>query len=172
MFLKHPLFWKEWKTVKWWSGIIGSMFLVMFLAIGNSLSQFQEMTLGKDGTVMTYSYGAGQGGPVIEPIFLRIFSSSFTTLTILLLPVIIMMSIMFFQSDRKENVGMFISSLPFTKREQFRVKWFTGVLAFTIPFLLATLLLVLMRQVNIGWITPWYSTMGYGDMLGYAKLNC
>ena len=167
MFLKHPLFWKEWKIAKWWSGIMASMFLVMFLAISNSLSQRQEIALGRDGVMMTYSYGAGQGGPVIEPIFLRIFSRSFTTATMFLLPVLIIMSIIFFQSDRKENVGMFISSLPFTKREQFKVKWFTGVLAFTIPFLLATLLVVLMRQVNIGWITQWYSEVGYGDMLAY-----
>jgi len=170
MFLKHPLFWKEWKAAKWWSAIIGSMFLVMFLAISNSLSKFQERTLGEGGVLWSYSFRGDQGGPVVEPIFLRVFDNSFAVLALLLIPVIIIMSMMFFQSERKESVGMFISSLPFTRKEQFRVKWFTGVLAFTIPFLLASLLVVLMRQVNIGWMTQWYSEVGYSNMIDYDSV--
>ena len=167
MFFKHPLFWKEWKTAKWWSAIMGSMFVVMFLSLSNSLSQYHERLSGQDGGSVIYSYTTGQGGVVMEPVFLRNFNNNFSALVFFLLPVIIIMSMMLFQSDRKESVGMFISGLPFTKREQFGIKWFVGIIAFTIPFLLATLFTVLIRQVNMGWISQWYSTLGYDGLLAY-----
>ena len=167
MFFKHPLFWKEWKTAKWWSGLITAMFLIMFLSISYSLSQTQEMLLGPEGALSHYSHRIDQGGRIIGPVFLENFNKDFGTLVLLLLPVIVIMSILLFQSDRKDSVGMFMSSLPFTKKEQFKLKWLVGILAFTIPFLLATLLMVIMRQINISWIHQWYSTIGYEGLLAY-----
>ena len=171
MVFKHPLFWKEWKTAKWWSGLMTAMFLIMFLSISHSLSQYQEMILGPGGNPSQYIQRSGQGGHILEPVFLSNFYNNFGTLMVILIPVIIIMSIMLFQSERKEGVGMFISSLPFTKKEQFKVKWLVGILAFTIPFLLAILLAVIMRQVNIGWIHQWYSTLGFDGIVAYDRLG-
>ncbi len=170
MLFKHPLFWKEWKTAKWWSALIGSMFVIMFLSVSNELSRSQEILLRHPEALGSTPYTLRQGGSVLEPIFLRIFDSSFSALAFFLVPVIIIMSMMLFQSDRKESVGMFISSLPFTKDEQFEIKWFAGVLAFTIPYVIATLFAVLMRQVNMGWITQYYSVVGYTKLLDYDNI--
>ncbi|HHX61277.1 MAG TPA: hypothetical protein GX707_11295 [Epulopiscium sp.] len=171
MIFRHPLFWKEWKTVKWWCGLMTAMFLIMFLSVSHSLGQYQEMLLGEDGALTDYVHRIGQGGRVIEPMFLSNFNKSFESLVFLLVPIIVIMSIMLFQSDRKEGVGMFVSSLPFTKKEQFKVKWFVGILAFTIPFLLATVLTVIMRQANISWIRQWYSALGYDGLLTYDAVG-
>lgn len=171
MIFRHPLFWKEWKTVKWWSGLMTAMFLIMFLSVSHSLGQYQEMLLEEDGFLSYYVPEISQGGRVIEPMFLREFNNDFGALVFLLVPVIVMMSIMLFQSDRKEGVGMFVSSLPFTKKEQFKVKWFVGILAFTIPFLFATVLIVIMRQANISWIRLWYSALGYDGLLAYDTVG-
>ena len=115
MFFKHPLFWKEWKTAKWWSAVMASMFLVMFLSMSHSLSQYHEMLLERSKILTSDPYLLSQDGSILEPVFLRIFSNGFSGLVFFLVPVIVIMSILLFQSDRKESVGMFISSLPFTK---------------------------------------------------------
>lgn len=171
MIFKHPLFWKEWKTAKWWSGLISAMFLIAFLSIGQSLSRHQERILGPGSGLSGYIQEPGQGGVVLEPIFLGYFNNAFEVIVLLLIPVIVIMSIMLFQSERKEGVGMFINSLPFTKRDQFKVKWGVGVLTFTIPFLLATLLTIIMRQVNISWIQQWYSSLGFDGIFVYDSLG-
>lgn len=168
MFFKHPLFWKEWKTAKWWSTLMVSMLLVMLLSVNNALSLIYERRLGVSRVLTNIPYITS--GNVEAPIFLRQFYDSFTVLIILWLPVILLMSIILFQSERKENTGMFVSSLPFTKKEQFGIKWFVGVLAITIPFLLATLFTVLMYQANIDWITQWYTISGYDVLLAYDSI--
>ena len=171
MFFKHPLFWKEWKTAKWWSALMGSMFLVMFLSVSNSLSRTYAEYYGQGDVISTYVYRLNHDGRVFEPIFLRIFYNSFSALSVFLLPVIIIMSMMLFQSDRKENIGMFMSSLPFTKKEQFSVKWVVGILAITIPFILALGAAMLIRQSNIDWITRWYGENEISGILAYETVS-
>lgn len=169
MIYKHPLFWKEWKTVKWWSGLISAMFLVMFLSMSHSLSQTQARLLTGDQFLGEYGTGLGGGGRVLEPIFVWNFTRTFGTLVLLLVPIIVMISVMLFQSDRKESVGKFVSSLPFTKKEQFKYKWIVGILAFTIPFVLGALLLIAMRQVNMSWISKWYADIGFEGLVAYDR---
>ena len=171
MIFKHPLFWKEWKIAKWWSSLMIALFMITFLSLSHSLTRYQERILGPDRNPDSYIRTAGQGGPVLDPVFLSHFNSGFRTLILMLIPIIIVMSMMLFQNDRREGVGMFISSLPFTKKEQFKVKWFVGVLAFTIPFLIGTALTISMHQVNIGWIQKWYSSFGYEGLAAYDRVG-
>ena len=150
---------------------MGSMFLMMFLAVSNSLSRTYAEYFGQGDVVSTYVYRLNHDGRVFEPIFLRIFDNSFSVLSVFLLPVIIIMSMMLFQSDRKENIGMFMSSLPFTKKEQFSVKWVVGILAITIPFILALGAAMLIRQSNIDWITRWYRENEMSGILAYETVS-
>lgn len=159
MLFKHPLFWKEWKSAKWWSLLIIGIFLIMFLAISNSLQTAQELIIetGDNFDIAYYE--------LRHPIFSRSFYNVFEEFTIAILPIVIIITIIQFNGDRKENIGMFISSLPFTKKEQFIVKWFTGMLVITIPFLVLSILTLLIRLANWHWIYDWYKRYPVGDRL-------
>ena len=72
---------------------------------------------------------------------------------------------MLFQSERRESVGAFVSSLPFTKREQFKVKWAVGMVTISIPFIITAILTLLMRRTNWGWIKGYYAMSDSGHKI-------
>lgn len=164
-----PLFWKEWKSAKWWSLLIMGIFLLMFLAINHSLQNIQEVI--KDIPLMNKEIVAHHRYIhyyLEEPIFMRSFYEKFSNVALALIPIVIVMSTLLFHSDRKESVGAFVGSLPFTKQEQFRMKWSVGALVISIPFAISFILTIIMRTVNWGWIQEFYHSNSFDiDMMPY-----
>lgn len=154
--IQHPLFWKEWKSAKWWCLLIMGVFLMMFLSLNNKL-QFGQQVIGRA--------SASGGYYDYMVIFENQFSSHVSAVSVILIPIVIIMVTLLFQSDRKESVGAFVSGLPFTKKQQFKVKWFVGMLTITIPFAITTLLTVAIRAANWAWIQKYYAASDLGSKI-------
>lgn len=150
MLTKHPLFWKEWKNAKWWSILMVGVFVIMFLSINHELQYIQML----ENDLLT--------GEVVYHKSINIFEENFSNAlfgaSLVFLPITVVITALLFQSDRKESIGAFISSLPFTKKEQFKVKWLVGVMTITIPFAITSILTLLIRAANWRWIKAFYGT--------------
>ncbi|NLI89759.1 MAG: hypothetical protein GX366_05055 [Epulopiscium sp.] len=149
MITKHPLFWKEWKNSKWWSVLITGIFLVMFLAINSKLENIQRLINDVD---------INSNRLYLESItfFEGSFSNALLVATLFIIPIVVIISTLLFRNDRKGNIGEFMGALPFTKGEQFKIKWLVGFLTLTIPFLITSILTVLIRTANWKWISDFY----------------
>ncbi len=150
MLTKHPLFWKEWKSAKWWCLLMMGIFLIMFLGLNNDLQQIQELS---DKLVIDENMVYLQS----ISIFDRNFSNELFGAALTFVPIVIVMTTLLFQNDRKEGIGAFVSSLPFNKNEQFKIKWFVGAITITIPFAIASIMSLLIRAANWGWIEEIYA---------------
>lgn len=155
MLIKHPLFWKEWKNAKWWSALMIGIFVIMFLSINHELQYIQTLTsdLSTGDALYRKSINVFEGN----------FSNALFGVSLVFVPIIIVITTMLFQSDRKESIGAFISSLPFAKKEQFKVKWLVGVVTITIPFVISSILTLLIRAANWGWIKEFYAISATGN---------
>lgn len=161
MIRKHPLFWKEWKSAKWWSLLISAIFIIMFLSINNKLQRIKEL-------ISLYDINSiNERGIYLESmsIFEENFSDGLAMAALAMVPIVIIISTLLFQSDRKEKIGAFVSSLPFTKKDQFKVKWYVGLKVITVPFAITSLLSVLMRLANWGWIQAQYAVSANGNTI-------
>ena len=146
------------------------IFLIMFLAVNNSLQEIQRLIadLGNNHSDV-YLQGIS--------IFDRHYSNELFGASLAFVPIIIVITTLLFQSDRKESIGAFVSSLPFNKKEQYKVKWFVGAITITLPFVIASLLTLLIRAANWGWINGYYVVSSTGnqimshDTVGAVMLN-
>ncbi len=70
-----------------------------------------------------------------------------------------------FRSEKGQEVGRFLKSLPVSNIEFFKVKLLTGILNITLGFIVIFIGLTLVRQANIFWIQDIYNISAHSEML-------
>ncbi|HZK32889.1 MAG TPA: hypothetical protein VFC60_00180 [Tissierellaceae bacterium] len=74
-----------------------------------------------------------------------------------------------FRSEKDQEVGRFLKSLPLAGKEFFKVKLITGIANITIGFIVLFIGLIAVRQANIFWIKDIYSISAYSHI--FMKLD-
>lgn len=148
--IKHPLIKKEWKSVRWVMLLFVAVFAFYAVVLNNNIYYEKTSHLMRNyrNTVfMGIVYGMGAA-----------------LLSMVLIGVLILV-ILLFAHERNIYVGKFISSLPFTRKKQFTIKYSIGVIAYTLPFLLFGIVALSIRINNDSWISRVYKYLPYGDIL-------
>lgn len=74
-----------------------------------------------------------------------------------------------FRSEKGQEVGRFLKSLPVSSKSFFKVKLITGILNITIGFIILFIALLLVRQANMFWIRDIYKISAYSHI--FMKLD-
>lgn len=74
-----------------------------------------------------------------------------------------------FRSEKGQEVGRFLKSLPVSNIEFFKVKLVTGILNITVGFIVIFIGLTLVRQTNMFWIQDIYKISAHADV--FMKLD-
>ena len=148
--MHHPLVKKEWRSLKWVMLLYGFIFGLWALILSNNLAQEKTSHLLRqyDRSIFTKKlYGIS---PLMMPL--------------LLIAMMVVVGVLF-SHDRNIQISKFIHSLPYTRKEQFRIKYLMGLMTFTIPMGVFIGLSYFIRGRHQNWIRQIYQYSPLGDLL-------
>lgn len=103
-------------------------------------------------------------GQYQEGVFMnQLYQINFGMVPILLIGLVITTGVMFIY-DRNNHIGKFMSSLPYTRKQYFRIKYLMGVITFTVPLIVFGLVLYMIRRSHLGWTSRLYQYSSYGEL--------
>lgn len=148
--LKHPLVQKEWKTARWIMLLISFIFAFGIIVLNNIMYDIKISHLIDDYRGLIFME--------------RLYNISTVMVPALLLSIVLLTSMLFIH-DRSVNVGKFVNSLPFTRKEQFTIKYIVGIATFTIPYILFGIAVYMINNSHKVWIYRKYKYLPYGEIL-------
>lgn len=148
--IKHPLVQKEWKGAKWIMLLFSFIYLVGAVVLNSNINNIKIRYLLIDFMELTFMNEVYRMSSLMVPVALI---------------GIIVLVMTLFSHDRNLNVGKFISSLPFGRKEQFTIKYAIGLITFTVPFIVFALITIIMHIRNMEWISYLYKYYEYGEIV-------
>lgn len=148
--INHPLVKKEWKVLKWMMLLFGSVFVLAAILLNQGMENMKKYHLI---------------GQYQESVFMsQLYEISSGLVPILLIGLMVAVGAMFIY-DRNNHVGKFISSLPYTRKQYFRIKYLMGMVSFTLPLVVFGIGIYMIRISHLGWTNRLYQYSPYGDIL-------
>ncbi len=148
--ISHPLIKKEWKLLKWIMLLFACIFGFFTMLLNNSMAQnkiYHLMSQGREGIFISQLYRLNWG-----------------MVPMLLMALMVVVAVLFVH-DRNIHIGRFISSLPYTRKEYFKIKYLMGVVTFTVPLVLYGLVLYAIRGRHLDWMSRIYQYAPQGELL-------
>lgn len=137
--LKHEI-----RSMKWM--LLLSIIVSLFVTIMFSVSL-------NGGYEMIFSNGIYGNQALIQESLREIAGMTLVSFTILS----IMQIFMQFRSEKGQEIGRFLKSLPIKKEDFFKVKLVTGVINITLSFIVLAIGIIIVRNNNMFWIRDIYS---------------
>lgn len=148
--ISHPLVKKEWKSLKWLMLLYACIFTFFTLVISDNMAQEKTAYL-----LRQYQ----------QAIFTnQLYGVAGTMVPMLLISMMVLVGVLF-SHDRNSHIGKFISSLPYTRREQFKIKYLMGMSTFTVPLIVFAGALYMIRMQHQVWISRIYQYNPLGELL-------
>ena len=137
--LKHEI-----RSMKWMSllSVLGSLFLIIMFSL----------TLDAD-YARLFNNGIYANQAVVKSILRETTEMALILFTILSLVQIFMQ----FRSEKDQEIGRFLKSLPVKKEEFFKIKLITGIGNLTLAFLVLAIGIIIVRNNNMFWIKDIYN---------------
>lgn len=146
----HPLVGKEWKLLKWMMLLFGCIFAFSAILLNQEMVRMKTYHL-----IRQYQEG----------VFMdQLYQISFGMVPILLIGLVITVGVMFIY-DRNNQISKFIGSLPYTRKQYFRIKYLMGMVTFTVPLMVFGVVLYMIRRSHLGWMNWVYQYSPYGNIL-------
>lgn len=148
--MRHPLVKKEWKSLKWVMLLFSIIFVFFTLVLSDKMTEektFHLLGQYEEAIFINHLYDVGQ---IMIPV--------------LLITMIVLAGVLFVH-DRNLYIGKFISSLPYTRREQFKIKYLMGTSTFTVPLIFFTGALYMIRGHHQSWTSRVYQYNPLGSLL-------
>jgi len=147
--INHPLVKKEWKLLKWMMLLFGCIFAFSAILLNQGMVNMKTYHL----------IGQYQEGVFMN----QLYQISNGMVPILLIGLMVAVGAMFIY-DRNNHIGKFMSSLPYTRKQYFGIKYLMGVITFTIPLTVFGLVLYMIRRSHLGWTSRLYHYSPYGEL--------
>lgn len=148
--IKHPLVQKEWKSTRWVMLLFSFVYIIFAVILNNNITRMKKRYL--------------VAGLMDVSFIDEIYRMSAFMLPLMLIGITLLV-ILLFSQERNPNVGKFISTLPFDRKEQFWIKYVMGLKTFTIPFIVFGVVTIIMRVRNTRWISHVYNYSQHGETL-------
>lgn len=133
---------------------IRSMKWMTLLSILVSLFSIAMFSILLDGSYGSMFFNGIYGNQTIIKSALR---DTFDIILILFVILSIIQIFMQFRSEKDQEIGRFLKSLPVHKEELFKIKLITGIINLTLAFIVLTIGLIIVRNYNMFWIKDTYS---------------
>ena len=148
--INHPLVKKEWQFLKWMMLLYGCVFAFFAILLNQSMVERKTYHL-----VQQHQEG----------IFMsQVYELSTVMVPTLLIGLMVMVGVLFIH-DRNSHIGKFINSLPYTRKQYYRIKYLMGIITFTVPLVVFGGVLYLIRASHLGWMSRVYLYSPYGELL-------
>jgi len=148
--INHPIVKKEWKILKWMMLLFGCIFAFSAILLNQNMAQRKVYHLI---------------GEYQEGIFMsQLYDITAGMVPILLIGLMVTVGVVFIY-DRNSHIGKFISSLPYTRKEYFKIKYLMGMISFTVPLMVFGVVVYMIRRSHLGWISRIYQYSPYGELL-------
>lgn len=147
---QHPLVQKEWKNTRWIMLIFSLMYIIFAAMLNKNIEGIKSWSLFNN---------------ISDVIFMdETYRLSWLVLPVMLIGIVVL-TIVLFTHDRNHSVGKFINTLPFGRKKQFTIKYMMGLITFTLPFLLFSAVILIMRVSNEKWMSEIYKYAANGEIL-------
>ncbi len=133
---------------------IRSMKWMLLLSVLISLYLIMMFSMSLDGEYAAKFNNGIYGNEALIQSSLRYISDMTFVLFTMLSAVQIFMQ---FKSEKDQEVGRFLKSLPVKKEEFFKIKLITGIINLTVAFIVLTVGIIIVRNNNMFWIKDIYS---------------
>jgi hypothetical protein len=137
--LKHEARWMKWILLL---SILASLFLTIMFSLSLDTA-FERI----------FSHGLQINQVIIQDSLRYITGMILVIFTI----ISIIQVFMQFRSEKDQEVGRFLKSLPVKKEEFFKVKLSTGIINITLGFIVLAMGIIIVRTKNMFWIKDIYS---------------
>lgn len=148
--MNHPLVKKEWKSLKWVMLLYSGIFALSALIFSNNMAKEKSYHL----------LGQYHSGIFVE----QLYGSNRLMVPSLLISILLLVGVLF-AHDRNSRVGKFMNSLPYTRKEQYKIKYLMGLSTFTVPLLFFAAALYTIRGRHLSWISRVYQYSSLGELL-------
>ena len=148
--ISHPLVKKEWKLLKWIMLLFGCIFAFFAMVLSNNMANEKTYHLLRQ---------------YVEGIFIKqLYGINIAMVPILMITLMIVVAVLF-AHDRNIYIGKFINSLPYTRKESFKIKYVMGIITFTVPLIVFGVALYSIRSSHLDWINRVYQYSYQGEAL-------